>query len=490
MSVLRYVFGCILPIFVIGFVNVLAAQDSVVVHTDLGAVKGMKEGECWVFKGVPYAEKLTDATRFNPPQLKLGWADTLDCRQFGDRAPQYGNSANVVKGSLNCLSLNIYTATCNAKAKKPVLVWVHGGGMTNGQGADMDGHAFADQDSVVTVTMNYRLGVLGFLYLEDVKKGVSGNNGLLDLITALQYIRKNISAYGGDANRISVMGESAGAKLASTLLLTMQSKDLFRQLILESGAIQCVRDIATAKSMRQRLLDTLQIKDPKMLLTMPLEKLVDAQNKVCGGAQGTNYFGPVADGSVIPIDFVRLLEKRDLRGQRFLLGSNKAESRLFMNMDRRLYRPDVHVLSDWFGKNGSIIDSAVLHSGKDSVTGLLTEYMYAMHTHRLVNMLAKKQVPTWLYRFDYDAKGEGATHAQELAYVWYRKSADKHVANEPLAENVHQQWVRFIKGNVPEENWKTFSRNRIMKVIGDASSYIDNPIFYEDARFPIGCFRL
>ncbi|MFT4204124.1 MAG: carboxylesterase family protein [Chitinophagaceae bacterium] len=468
----------------------LLAQDSIVINSVSGAVKGVKDGDSWVFKGVPYAEKLTGATRFRPPVSKSNWLDTLDCRRFGDRAPQYGNKKHIVNGSENCLFLNIYMPTHRPIKKMPVLVWVHGGGMTNGQGADMDGRAFADKDGIVTVTINYRLGALGFLYLGDVDKNISGNNGLLDLMESLRFLRKNIAAYGGDPDRITVMGESAGAKLVSTLLLATQSDGLYSQLLLESGAIQCVRDTMTAKLMRQRMMDTLQLNNPADLLTVPLEQLVDAQNKVCGGAKGTNYFGPVADGSVIPVDFVGALEKRNLKNIRVLLGSNHSESRLFMNMDKRLYRPNEKILTDWFGENGSIADSAIRSKSADSLGYLLTEYMYAMHTHRLAKVLAEKNVPTWLYRFDYDPKGEGAAHAQELAYVWYRKSSGHAVANEPLAESVHDQWVNFIYGKTPEKKWQPFSTKHQMKTIGTTDTYQQNPVFYEDAQFPIGCFKL
>ncbi len=471
--------------------NILLAQHSdVVIPTPLGYVKGVKEEGAAVFKGVPYAEMLTDASRFLPPSTKLPWSDTLDCRKFGNRAPQYGGKQHIVSGSENCLSMNIYTSTEKPKKRMPVLVWVHGGSMTGGRGADMDGHAFADNDGIVTITINYRLGVLGFLYLGDVNKDINGNNGLLDLMMALQYIQKNIAAYGGDPKQVTVMGESAGAKLVSTLLLTSQSNGLFKQMILESGGIQCVRDTTTAKAIRQRLMDTLNIQDPYELLNMPLERLIDAQSKVCGGAKGTNYFGPVADGNTIPIAFMEEVNKKDFTKLRFLFGSNKSESRGFMFSDKRLYQPNEKVLTDWFGENGLIIDSAIQAKPKDSIGFLLTEYMYAMHTHRLTKMLSLKKLPIWLYRFDYDANREGAAHGAELAYVWYRLSAGHHVDNPELAKNVHRMWVNFIQGKSPAKDWKTYSGNATMKVIDEQSHYEKNPIFYEDAQFPISCFRL
>lgn len=128
--------------------------------------------------------------------------------------------------------------------------------------------------------------------------------------------------------------------------------------------------------------------------------------------------------------------------------------------------------------------------GKDSVAALLTEYMYAMHTHRLAKFIARKKLPIWLYRFDYDIKSDGATHAQELAYVWYRSSANRQIANVPLAKNVHQMWVDFIKGKAPAKKWKSYSGIGPMYIIDRKNQLEMRPYFYEDAQFPIGCFRL
>lgn len=432
------------------------AQNTIV-KTNNGYIKGNKESESLVFKGIPYAKPPAGVWRFKAPQAVDNWTDTLSCENFGNIAPQYDGSTKGLKGSEDCLSLNLYTPTLSPKTKLPVLVWVHGGAMTSGAGKGMDGHAFSDQDSVVTVTINYRLGVFGFLYLGDQQPEYrnSGNNGLLDCIMALKWIKDNISAFGGDPSRVTVMGESAGAKLVSALLVSPKAKSFFQQMVLESGGVQCVRDSTTAKAIRQRLMDTLKISRPADLFKLSTAQLIIAQNKVCNGAQGTNYFGPVNDGSTITEDPYLYLKQNPSRDIRLLMGSNKFESRMFMGMDQRLYHPDQQVLSDWFGLNSPFVLSAYQKAIKTADTSaaamtVLTQYMYQMHTYRLADVLAKNGNPVWMYRFDYKNDDSGASHADELAYVWYNPAHTKFNDQEvQLAQKVHHAWVNFIKGRKP-----------------------------------------
>ena len=232
------------------------AQDLPVVKTGQGYLKGINENGTLVFKGVPYAAPPVGQLRFMPPAEHAAWKDTLQTTQFGSMATQ--PAGNKVLGSEDCLYLNIYTPKTD-NHKRAVVVWIHGGSMTNGAGSGKNGHAFADKDDIVTVTINYRLGVFGFLYMGDVNKSyaASGNNGVLDVVMALKWIRQNIAAFGGDPNRVTIMGESAGAKLLSAVMVSPASKGLFSQVIAESGSVQCIRDTVTAKNARARILHQL-----------------------------------------------------------------------------------------------------------------------------------------------------------------------------------------------------------------------------------------
>jgi para-nitrobenzyl esterase len=275
-------------------IDLTATAQNTIVKTNKGYISGINENGILVFKAIPYAAPPVGSLRFMPPVKHQAWHDTLLTTKFGAVAAQpWGDKPN---GNEDCLLLNLYTPKAD-NGKRPVVIWVHGGSMTNGSGMDMNGHAFADNDDIVTIAINYRLGALGFLYMGDVDKryAASGNCGLLDVVMALKWIKQNISAFGGDPNRVTVMGESAGAKLLAAVMVSPASKGLFQQAILESGSVQCIRDTVTSKLERSRLLSQLGLspKDAGKLLSIPADSIMKAQGKICAGIGGNSQLGPV-----------------------------------------------------------------------------------------------------------------------------------------------------------------------------------------------------
>lgn len=457
-SVARFFFPSVL---LLSLNIAVASQDNPVVKTPRGYIKGINEKGIYVFKGIPYAAAPIGNLRFKPPVPPGPWNDTLSCTHFGPVAAQFSGNTNTVKGEEDCLQLNVYTPSLKPRKRMPVLVWVHGGGMTGGSGIGQNGHSFSHQDSIITVTINYRLGVFGFLYMGDVPGyQTAGNNALLDCIMALKWIRENIKAFGGDPSRVTLIGESAGAKLISSLLATPAAKGYYSQLILESGAVNCIRDTITAKAVRKRLMDTLGINDPSRLLQLSTHDLISAQARVLGGPKGTNYFGPVQDGILIKEDALQYVRKHPNKKVRILLGTNKAEGLLFINMDKRLYNPDTVALYDWFGDNYKYSYRAwhlMRHLPRDSAAIILSSrYMYQLHTYRLAKALSSAGTQTWMYSFEQPANGAPATHADELEYVWY-EADNNPPANQKLAILIHQHWVDFIKGRSP---WNQYDNAR------------------------------
>lgn len=468
----------------------VSGQEGPVVKTPRGYIRGIEEKGIFAFKGVPYAAAPTGDLRFKAPVPVHPWKDTLSCTQFGPVAAQYAGDTKTVKGEENCLQLNIYTPSLKPAKSLPILVWVHGGGMTGGSGIGQNGHSFSHNDSIITITINYRLGVFGFLYLNDVAGyETAGNNALLDCIMALKWIRENIKAFGGDPSRVTLIGESAGAKLISSLLATPAAKGYFRQLILESGAVNCIRDTTTAKAIRKRLMDTLGISSPAELLQLPTATLINAQAKVLGGAKGTNYFGPVQDGILIKEDALKYVRNHRNKNIRVLLGTNLAEALLFMNIDKRLYTPDSTVLSDWFGDNYKYSYKAwqdLKYLPPDLAAVLvLSRYMYQMHTYRLAKALTAAGYKTWMYSFEQPNKGAPATHGEELQYVWY-EAGHSTPPNIQLAVLMHQRWVDFIKGR---PLWHKYNSDRMGMVFGEESqeTVMDD---YEDPAHPTMGFIL
>ncbi len=490
-SLLRLSRSSVAAFFSLFLCTSVYGQVNPVVKTPRGYIRGIQEKGIFVFKGIPFAAAPVGDRRFKAPSPVQAWKDTLSCTQFGPVAAQYAGDTRTVRGEEDCLQLNVYTPSLKPVRRMPVLVWVHGGGMTGGSGIGQNGHSFSHNDSIITITINYRLGVFGFLYMGDVPGYQSaGNNALLDCIMALKWIRENIKAFGGDASRVTVIGESAGAKLISALLVTPAAKGYFSQLILESGAVNCIRDTTTARSIRKRLMDTLGLSNPADLLRLPAATLITAQAKVLGGAKGTNYFGPVQDGVLIKGDALQYISNHPYKNVRVLLGSNKAESLLFMNIDKRLYTPDSTVLSDWFGDNYTHVYKAWqnIHDRPRDTAAMITlsRYMYQMHVYRLAKALAAGRYKVWMYSFEQTNKGAPATHAEELQYVWYESGNGTPPPNVRLAVLMHQRWVDFIKG---QPLWKKYDKAHSGMIFAEDSreAVLDD---YEDPAHPTMGFLL
>jgi para-nitrobenzyl esterase len=500
LSKIRIVFLLIIT----GTTGKVSAQNNPAIKTDKGYIKGVVENSILVFKGIPYATPPIGPLRFMPPVEHAPWADTLATTKFGSIATQ--TSGNKVIGSEDCLSLNLYTPNAD-NHKRAVVVWVHGGSMTSGSGKGMNGHAFADRDDIVTITINYRLGAFGFLYLGDADKryAESGNCGVLDVIAALKWINKNIAAFGGDPLRVTLMGESAGAKLISAVLVSPQSKGLFNQYIAESGSVQCIRDTTTAKNERLRILNKmgLGLHDVKKLLTLPADSIMKNQGMVCEGIGGNSFFGPVYDGKVIKQDGYQYASGMDMPRIKALIGTNEYEAALFFNTNEDLGRDNQAYLKALFGNEYPMVYTKYqqqLKTDSPYAAGVkvLTQYMYQMHSYRFAKVLAQNKIPVWMYRFKYDdGKPFGAKHAQELQYIWnpHDPNTITDSTKKQLTQNMHGAWVAFIKTGNPNiatlPQWPRYdiSSHQIM-VFDTADKVIGLKDVYDDKSFPSQVYML
>lgn len=482
----------------------VSAQTNTLVKTNKGYVRGLTENNISVFKGIPYAAPPIGNLRFMPPVEHISWSDTLSATKFGAIATQ--TSGNKIAGSEDCLSLNIYTPNADDH-KRAVVVWVHGGSMTSGSGKGMNGHAFADRDDIVTVTINYRLGAFGFLYLGDVNKryAESGNCGLLDVIAALKWLNKNIAAFGGDPNRVTIMGESAGAKLISAVLVSPQSKGLFNQYIAESGSVQCIRDTITAKNERLRILNQMGLGqyDAAKLLTMSADSIMKMQGIVCQGIGGNSFFGPVYDGKVIKEDGYKYAASNNLPKIKALIGTNEYEAALFFNPNEDLDKDNHAYLKALFADEYPLVYARYqqqLKTGSPYAAGVkvLTQYMYQMHSYRFAKVLAQNNIPVWMYRFKFnDGKPFGAKHAWELQYIWNPNNPNS-ITNDTkkqLTQNMHGAWVAFIKTGDPNINtlpkWPMYNNNtREVMAFDTTDKVISLKEVYNDKSFPSQVFML
>ncbi len=294
----------------------MISKKNTLVETKAGKVEGSFENSVYVFKGVPYAAPPINELRWLPPQPIKPWQGVRAAKSFGPIAPQTVRPGSVALPGLHepesisedCLFLNIWTPGLDSN-RRPVMVRIHGGGFSMGSGSQsvISGDKLALNGNVVVVTINYRLGILGFMNLNEITKGripSTGNEGLLDQIAALEWVRDNIAVFGGDPENITMFGESAGAMSIGCLMTMSAAKGLFQKAILESPVGELARPLEQSLKIPDEFLDVVRVKadDVDSLRTIPVEHILSAKQEVAirTGAGVTSVM-PVADWKVMPV---------------------------------------------------------------------------------------------------------------------------------------------------------------------------------------------
>src|ERR1700712_4103256 len=309
------------------------------VDTTYGRLRGAARAEHLGFLGVPYAEPPVGELRFMPPLSPSPWSGVRDALKFGCVAPQDPLSVFPFRAaapeSEDCLYLNVYTPAAD-NARRPVLFWIHGGGFNHGAGSQpsYDGGPLAERGNVVVVTINYRLGALGYLYLGKHGGdawGAATNAGQLDQIAALQWVRDNIAAFGGDPTQVTIFGESAGGVAVCSLLAMPEARGLFCKAIAQSGTANRLPDTDSARELSTRFLHALEVPDadPAKLRAAPLEAILGAQRKLAGA-----LWPPLVDGRTVPQRPISALREGVARDIPLLVGSTRDEHKLFVTVPR------------------------------------------------------------------------------------------------------------------------------------------------------------
>ena len=316
-----------------------------------GKLRGVSGEGFEVFRGIPFAQPPIGPLRFRPPQPLEAWAGVRDAGSFGPASLQAQRpmAALVVQGiteeSEDCLYLNVWTPSADGEPR-PVMVWLHGGAFVFGAGSqtNCDGAALAVRENVVVVTVNYRLGILGFLHGRSVcgdQLDSTGNEGLLDQVAALEWVKENIAAFGGDAGNVTVFGQSAGAISISMLLTMPRAKGLFHKAILQSGAPNVRNSLDTAANVTERVLHELGVKPENAgkLRELSAERLMEAQNKATPRSSGVAY-RPVLDSSIFPEEPFAAIARGSGQGVPLLVGTTRDEMRFFGWMDPNITEMD------------------------------------------------------------------------------------------------------------------------------------------------------
>ena len=325
-----------------------------ITQTRSGKVEGYEEDGVAVFKGIPYAAPPIGARRWMAPEREDAWDDVRDATAFSPQSAQGAFAMNAMLGgpepvvSEDSLYLNVWTPACD-DAKRPVMVWIHGGAFVFGSGDTpwYDGTAFAKQGDVVVVTLNYRLGAFGFLHLADLFGAEfegSGNAGILDQAAALEWVRDSIAAFGGDPENVTVFGESAGGGSVGTLLGMPAARGLFNKAIPQSGASSWWATRERATAIAQEFIDKLGVKagDTDTLRALSTDALIAGATGLGSLSAGAHAlaFQPVVDGTSLPQPPLDTIEAGNAEGVHLLVGTNRHEATLFNFMDADLQNID------------------------------------------------------------------------------------------------------------------------------------------------------
>lgn len=432
------------------------------VSTPNGVLRGESSAGVRVFRGVPFAAPPVGPLRFLPAQKAGPWKGELNATAFAAAPLQKGQRK--VPQSEDCLYLNIWAP--EGTGPFPVFVWIHGGGFTGGHAFEgmYDGSAFA-REGIVSISVGYRLGVFGFLDFEPLlgaQYAGTANNALTDLIAALEWIQKNISAFGGDPARVTIGGESAGAKLTDILMGTPSAQPLFHQMISESGGAERIWARATSADISKGFGEIWrrQSTDPiAAIKTAAGDALIKAQNELMDTWPQHFPLRPEIDGTLIAQLPVTTIAAGSTRGKRLLLGTNRDESALFIGPHpakditaNQIGNMSLDAFDKVYAKYAEIYPELNVEQRRIRA---VTAEEYWVPSLRVAAAQIQGGGSAYVYELEFaetsgKLKGD-AYHSLDVGMVWghpHAKVADAD-AEAALGVQMHTAWAAFIRGETP-----------------------------------------
>ena len=493
------------PCFIINVMRgMVVFMTNCSVSAPAGRFNGLQTENARIFRGIPYGK----AERFKRAEPVV-FPDGYNAFSFGAKSIQNPESmAGPVEGPFaeDCLFLNIVCPSENRTgALLPVVFDIHGGAFQTGSGNDSGLFPLVTEEGeqLIAVSINYRLGALGYLKLDELlgSEYGDGNLGMYDQLLALRWVKENIASFGGDPERITIHGVSAGGKSVGAMMLEPAARPLFSQAILSSGGIMAVRTPSTARAITKKYLEILGLCDIKEILSCPVEKILSAQLTFAKSAGSTCLFGPVADGKLIPENW-----KEEIRSEKGWLGNtligNNLHELVFYQMDPGILEKAPSIAAELFGDRAEIAVSAYesLTSGvktdeekKAAWVKVFSDYMYRSHGDHLAQILAARGGKVWCYSFDFPP----AHHAQDAMTIHMgaeggipnpNETDEDKAAKTRIQKAMRESFIRFITEGAPSSSllpeWKAVTPGHNERMHLDRTFTFDDPASPSLSGFP------
>jgi para-nitrobenzyl esterase len=490
-------------------------QTSPIVETTAGRVAGTIEDSLAVFKGIPYAAPPVGPLRFRPPQPATPWTGVRQADTWGKWAPQppspdaAGLGGEEIGQDEDCLTLNVWTPAVDG-GKRPVMVWIHGGAFVTGAGSGLlyRGEQLAARGDVVIVTINYRLGALGFAAhpaLADPETGIQANWGLLDQVAALRWVNDNIAGFGGDPANVTVFGESAGAMSVSTLLGMPMAQGTFTKAIAQSGGpvgVLLQNGIDATEELAQTL--GLATGEVGRLRETPVDALIGAQAAVSAKrlVGGVLPFTPVIDGKVVPQAPLEAIAAGVHGDVPLLAGTNADEMRFFAIGDRAAFSLDEPALirrleriaGDRAEQAAKTYASARADRGQPATPSdvwfaVSSDQVFRVPCTRMLAAHAAHQSNTYSYLFTWPSPvfdgALGACHALEIPFVFGKVNQPAmamFVGSGPeadrLSSRMQDAWLSFARDGKPTSSdldaWPAYDSERRATMVFDRQCAVED----------------
>jgi para-nitrobenzyl esterase len=501
-----------------------------VVETVSGKVQGTAAEGVVAFKTIPYAASTAGANRFLPPQSCAPWAGIRTCTDFTGRAPQAGlrsptrpelenfsGAADPSPETEDCLTVNVWTPGCNAAAKRPVMVWFHGGAFAYGNANSPRTHGtrLASRNDVVVVTVNQRLNIFGHLDLSAAGGEpfrLSGNAATLDMIAALEWVRDNIAGFGGDPGNVTIFGESGGGAKVSTLLAMPLAKGLFHRAIIQSGAAVRLRTKERALALTECVLRHLGV-PAASLQAVPVAQLlaaVDPAQKALGASPTPLFdrypFGPVVDGDVLPAHPFDPSASNVCADIPLIIGDMKTETANFLAVVERVW--DRSLTEAEMRQRVEAV--AGPHAGRvvelygqlypdfnpaERLIAITTASNFRIRSLVLAQRRAAlKRGPIWMYSFEWETPVLGgklkAPHAMDVPFTFNTLDVTNATGGRPdaqaLADTMSSVWAAFARNGRPDHAsipaWPAYDAETRATLLLDKVCRIENDPRGEERR--------